>query len=120
MERDDDDDYRMMMTILDVTAPKVHLPHFLTCNAKIHDGFQLLPARMEHSPRVNYCDPTEGRTCTNRRYLKKEKVYKSLVPVDLCYSLFRYEVQSGDARIGFYSPSCRALSLSRRCVRIID
>lgn len=27
MERDDDDDdYRMMMTILDVTAPKVHLP----------------------------------------------------------------------------------------------
>lgn len=31
---DDDDDYRMMMTILDVTAPKVHLPHFLTCNAK--------------------------------------------------------------------------------------
>lgn len=36
MERDDDDDdYRMMMTILDVTAPKVHLPHFLTCNAKI-------------------------------------------------------------------------------------
>lgn len=32
---DDDDDYRMMMTILDVTAPKVHLPHFLTCNAKI-------------------------------------------------------------------------------------
>lgn len=39
---DDDDDYCMMMTILDVTAPKVHLPHFLTCNAKIHDGFQLL------------------------------------------------------------------------------
>lgn len=59
---DDDDDYRMMMTILDVTAPKVHLPHFLTCNAKIHDGFQLLPARMEHSPRVNYCDPTGGWT----------------------------------------------------------
>lgn len=66
MERDDDDDYRMMMTILDVTAPKVHLPHFLTCNAKIHDGFQLLPARMERSPRVNYCDPTGGWTCTNR------------------------------------------------------
>lgn len=63
---DDDDDYRMMMTILDVTAPKVHLPHFLTCNAKIHDGFQLLPARMEHSPRVNYCDPTSyiGRYLT--------------------------------------------------------
>lgn len=62
-ERDDDDDYRMMMTILDVTAPKVrYLPHFLKCNAKIHDGFQLLPARMEHSPRVNYCDPTEGWT----------------------------------------------------------
>lgn len=52
----------MMMTILDVTAPKVHLPHFLTCNAKIYDGFQLLPARMEHSPRVNYCDPTGGWT----------------------------------------------------------
>lgn len=81
----------MMMTILDVTAPKVHLCTYLTSsrvtNAKIHDGFQLLPARMEHPPRVNYCDPTEGRTCTNRRYLRKEKVYKSLVPVDLCYSL---------------------------------
>lgn len=86
---DDDDDYRMMMTILDVTAPKVHLPHFLTCNAKIWLSIAPRP-NGTFPPRELLQALSYSRNIAllgGRRYLRKEKVYKSLVPVDLCYLL---------------------------------